>query len=225
MRDGCNHPHHEQRSSAHAVPALDRWFIHDRFPLTPIHARGHTRQSLSSTLQGVCVTPSPSARQQPDAGAYPSIAPKRKIFRRVLYSFGLLLVGFVLTVWLDGLLTRLPGLAGTPARGERVGVIHVHTNASCGSGSLSQVIAAAKRADLSFLAITDHNGALSDAEVAAVDPPEFAVIDGEEVSTTSGHFLALGVSGNRWDRGTSFDARSLMASTRKAGAVNFIAHP
>ena len=131
----------------------------------------------------------------------------------------------MLVVWLDGLLVRLPSLAGIPAHGERVGVIHVHTNASCGSGSLPQVIAAAKDADLSFLAITDHNLALSDSEVAAADPPEFAVIDGEEVSTASGHFLALGVSGNRWDRGTTFAARPLMASTRQAGAVNFIAHP
>src|SRR6201981_4188381 len=161
MRDACNHPHH-QRSFAHAVPALDRSFIHDRFPLTPIHARGHTRQSLSSTLQGVCVTSSPSAPQQPDAGAYPSIAPKRKIFRRVLYSFGLLLVGFVLTVWLDWLLTRLPSLACAPPRGERVGVIHVHTNASCGSGTLSQVISAAQEADLSFLSLTHHHSTPSD---------------------------------------------------------------
>ena len=116
-------------------------------------------------------------------------------------------------------------LSGTPARGERVGVIHVHTNASCGSGSLSQVITEAKRANLSFLAITDHNVALSDAEVASADPPDFAVIEGEEVSTASGHYLALGVSGNRWKRGSGFEARSLMASSRQAGAVNFIAHP
>jgi len=132
---------------------------------------------------------------------------------------------FVIIVWLDGLLVHLPKLAGTPARGERVGVIHVHTNASCGSGSLPQVIASAKDADLSFVAITDHNLALSDAEVAAADPPEFAVIDGEEVSTASGHFLALGVSGNRWHRGAGYDTRSLMHSSREAGAVNFIAHP
>jgi hypothetical protein len=106
-----------------------------------------------------------------------------------------------------------------------VGVIHVHTNASCGSGSLPQVIAAAKDADLSFVAITDHNLTLSDAEVAAADPPEFAVIDGEEVSTSAGHYLALGVSDSRWQRGSSFDDRSLMASSKRAGAVNFIAHP
>ncbi len=106
-----------------------------------------------------------------------------------------------------------------------MGVIHVHTNASCGSGSLPQVITAAKQADLSFVAITDHNLTLSDAEVAAADPPEFAVIDGEEVSTASGHFLALGVSDSRWHRGSGFNARTLMASSRSHGAVNFIAHP
>jgi len=153
-----------------------------------------------------------------------SSIPQRK--RRKLWRYPLiLLVSFVLLVWADGLLVRLPSLSGTPARGERVGVIHVHTAASCGSGSLPEVIATAKEADLSFVAITDHNLALSDAEVAAADPPEFAVIDGEEVSTASGHFLALGVSGNRWDRGTSYETRSLMHSTRQAGAVNFIAHP
>lgn len=141
------------------------------------------------------------------------------------YAVAAILAAFVATVWLDGLVTRIPKLAGTPARGERVGVIHVHTNASCGSGSLSQVISAAKEADLSFLAITDHNLTLSDAEVAAADPPEFAVIDGEEVSTASGHFLALGVSDSRWQRGTGFNARTLMASSRSHGAVNFIAHP
>ena len=147
------------------------------------------------------------------------------MLRRSAGCVALAVVLFVLMVWLDALLTRLPSLAGNRARAERVGVIHVHTNASCGSGSLAQVIADAKRADLSFLAITDHNVALSDAEVASADPPEFAVIDGEEVSTASGHYLALGVSGNRWDRGEGFNARSLMASSRKAGAVNLIAHP
>jgi hypothetical protein len=89
---------------------------------------------------------------------------------------------------------------------------------------LSQVIAAARAADLSFLAVTDHNLAMSRAAVAAADPPEFAVIDGEEVSTSSGHYLALGIT-DAWPRGTSYDAHALMASTRAAGAVNIIAHP
>jgi hypothetical protein len=171
------------------------------------------------------VSTPPPAPLPLDAGAYLNRSQKGKRVRRALCFLALLFVVFLLAVWLDGLLTRLPSLAGTPARGERVGVIHVHTNASCGSGSLPQVISAAKDADLSFIAITDHNLTLSDAEVAAADPPEFAVIDGEEVSTASGHFLALGVSDSRWQRGSGFNARALMASSRNHGAVNFIAHP
>lgn len=180
---------------------------------------------MSSTLQGIFVPTSTSATVPHDAGAYPSIPPKRKTLRRVFYLLFLVLAAFVVIVWLDGVFTRLPSLVGTPARGERIGAIHVHTNASCGSGSLPQVIAAAKDADLSFLAITDHNLTLSDAEVAAADPPEFAVIDGEEVSTAAGHYLALGISDKRWHRGSGFDTRTLMASSRRSGAVNFIAHP
>jgi hypothetical protein len=148
---------------------------------------------------------------------------KKKSWRVARYC-GLTVAVVVLTVWLDGILTRLPGLVGAPARGERVGVIHVHTNASCGSGSLPEIISVARSANLSFLTVTDHNITMAQAEVAAADPPDFAVIDGEEVSTSSGHFLALGLD-DTWPRGGSRDARSLMASTRKAHAVNFIAHP
>lgn len=139
-------------------------------------------------------------------------------------ALGIAVVAFLLTIVCDGLFTHLPKLAGTPALGERIGVLHVHTKASCGSGTLPQVITAAKDANLSFLAVTDHNRAMSLASVAAADPPEFAVIDGEEVSTSTGHFLALGLS-DAWARGSGYDARTLMASTRRAGAVNFIAHP
>jgi hypothetical protein len=185
----------------------------------------HTRENLSSALQHVPQANQTAASSLGDAEAYPNRAPKRKTLRRILLSATILFVLFVLVVVLDGLLTRLPSLTANPARGERVGVIHVHTNASCGSGSLPQVIAAAKRADLSFVAITDHNLTLSDAEVAEADPPDFAVIDGEEVSTAAGHYLALGTSDSRWHRGSGFDARSLMASSRRSGAVNFIAHP
>jgi hypothetical protein len=158
-----------------------------------------------------------------DAGAAPSSSPKKKKWRVVRYAV-LVIGGIVAVVWLDGLLVRLPSLAGTPSHGERVGVIHVHTNASCGSGSLPEIIATARSANLSFLTVTDHNITMAQAEVAAADPPDFAVIDGEEVSTSSGHFLALGLD-DSWPRGGSRDARSLMASTRRAHAVNFIAHP
>jgi len=191
--------------------------------LTPGPPQRHTRQRLSSTLQRIPRRSQSAAEPLAPEEASPISARPRPRGRWLRY-LGLVPVTFVLVIWLDGWVNRLPPLAGVPAPGERVGVIHVHTNASCGSGSLPQVIEAARDADLSFLAVTDHNLAESEAEVAAADPPEFAVIDGEEVSTSSGHFLALGIS-SRWLRGSSYDARSLMASARQAGAVNFIAHP
>jgi hypothetical protein len=178
---------------------------------------------LSSTLQSVPELIQTSAPVDGEAGAAPSSSPKKRRWRFAGYCL-LVVAAFVMTVWLDGLLTRLPSLAGTPSHGERVGIIHVHTNASCGSGSLPEIIATARSANLSFLTVTDHNITMAQAEVAAADPPDFAVIDGEEVSTSSGHFLALGLD-DTWPRGGSRDARSLMASTRKAHAVNFIAHP
>ena len=196
-----------------------------RFPLDRIRAQRHTRHNLSSTLQRPPLVRQTEATSSGEAEAYRNPAPKRKLLRRIIVCTAGLVCLFVAAVVFDGLFTHLPKLSGNPARGERIGVIHVHTNASCGSGSLPQVIAAAKQADLSFLAITDHNLTLSDAEVAEADPPDFAVIDGEEVSTNAGHYLALGISDGRWQRGSGFDARQLMASSRGSGAVNFIAHP
>lgn len=144
--------------------------------------------------------------------------------RRVLVVFCALIATYVLIVWLDGLLTKLPPLASIPNPGERVGIVHVHTKASDGSGSFAQVIDSAEKADISFLAITDHNIAMSRAAVAAAQRPNLVIIAGEEVSTTSGHYLALGIT-DAWPRGETYDARSLMASTRRTGAANFIAHP
>jgi len=195
------------------------------FSLDRARVQRQTRHNLSSTLQQLPPVKKTSASPPGDAEAYPNRAPKRKMLGPILLGAAILFALFLLVVVLDGLFTRLPSLSGHPVRGERVGVIHVHTNASCGSGSLPQVIAAAKDADLSFVAITDHNLTLSDAEVADADPPDFAVIDGEEVSTAAGHYLALGTSDSRWHRGTGFNTRSLMASSRRSGAVNFIAHP
>ncbi len=181
---------------------------------------------MSSTLQGTAPPPDISLARPETPGVPASppapVSPRR--LRRIARAVAILVPVYVLVVWSDAWFTRLPPLGGTPAQGERVGILHVHTNASCGSGSLAEVISAAKKAALSFLAVTDHNLAMSRAAVEAADPPEFAVIDGEEVSTSSGHYLALGLT-DAWPRGTSYDAHALMASTRAAGAVNFIAHP
>ncbi len=149
--------------------------------------------------------------------------PRRRFCRAVRYSVLTFLLAVSLA-WLEGLLIKLPAdPLGKTAMGERVGVIHVHTRASDGSGTLPEVISAAREANLSYLAVTDHNVAM-DRSAAAYDQPGFALIPGEEVSTNSGHFLALGVSGS-WSQTPRHDARALLAASHRAGGANFVAHP
>jgi hypothetical protein len=133
-----------------------------------------------------------------------------------------LLFVLLLVIWLDGLFVRLP--RDTPSiAGERIGAVHIHTSASDGSGTVSEVMAAARQADLSFLVITDHNVAIT-AQDMADDPPDLPIISGEELSTTSGHFLALGIPVG-WTRPKPPDDRILLAAAHAQGAFTVLAHP
>jgi PHP domain-containing protein len=107
--------------------------------------------------------------------------------------------------------------------GERIGAVHIHTQASDGSGTVPEVMEAAREARLSFLAITDHNVAMSAQDIAD-DPPDLPIIPGEELSTSAGHFLALGLPAS-WDRPKTPDDRVLLAAARAEGAFTILAHP
>jgi PHP domain-containing protein len=121
------------------------------------------------------------------------------------------------------LLVKLPIGLKAESTNERVGVIHVHTKASDGSGSVAQVMEAAQQANLSFIAITDHNVAMTDDDLAE-DPPDLPIISGEEVGTTAGHFLALGLPPS-WTHPKTKDDRDLLAAARAVGAFRVLAHP
>jgi hypothetical protein len=71
-----------------------------------------------------------------------------------------------------------------------VGVIHVHTDASDGGGTLDQVLDAAAEADLDFVILTDHN--LWGAPAWRWARDSVLLVVGEEVSTPYGHLLTLG---------------------------------
>jgi hypothetical protein len=145
--------------------------------------------------------------------------PSQFILRLLLLTLSLLIA----IVLLDGLLVRLPPSASSAA-GERIGAVHIHTSASHdASGTVPEVLAAARRANLSFMAITDHNVAVT-AEDLAGDPPDLPIIPSEELSTTSGHFLALGLPPG-WVRPTTSDDRTLLAAARAQGAFIVLAHP
>ena len=141
----------------------------------------------------------------------------------VLRYVKLLACALVLGIIVEGLIVRLPADSPFPPPGERIGTIHVHTKASDGSGTIPGIIAGARKANLSFVAITDHNRSVPVASGAQV-PPDFAMISGEELSTASGHFLALGIPPG-WQHPDSQDANTLMAAAHAAGAFNVVAHP
>jgi hypothetical protein len=126
-------------------------------------------------------------------------------------------------ILLEGLLVKLPTIAKCRDANERVGVIHVHTRASDGSGTVAEVMAAAEKDDLSFIAITDHNVAMTESDLA-LDPPDLPIISGVEVGTSAGHFLALGIPAS-WVQPKSTDDRTLLAAARAVGAFRILAHP
>jgi hypothetical protein len=129
----------------------------------------------------------------------------------------------VATILVDGTLVKLPTLSKCKASNERVGVIHVHTIASDGSGTVAEVMQAAEKANLSFIAITDHNVSMTETELAE-DPPDLPIISGEEFSTSAGHFLALGLP-TAWSQPKTNNDRELLEATRTAGAFRVLAHP
>jgi hypothetical protein len=84
-------------------------------------------------------------------------------------------------------------------------------------------MSAAHAAHLSFVGITDHNVPVDDAAIA-LDPPDLAIIPGEELSTYSGHFEALGLPPG-WPRPDGLTDRPLLASAGAAGAFRVLTHP
>src|SRR3984893_5286984 len=81
-------------------------------------------------------------------------------------------------------------LASQPGDGSVAGILHVHTNRSDGLSAPDEVAAAAARAGLRFIVFTDHGDA-----TRAPDPPVYRAgvlcIDGVEISTTAGHYVAI----------------------------------
>src|SRR4051812_15812217 len=131
---------------------------------------------------------------------------------------------FWLIVLIDGYFTRLPiHDPGTRPPGEEVGILHVHTTVNHGGGSPGQVVEAAREANLSFVTITDHNIAFH-LGMLKQQPTDVIVVGGEEVSTSEGHLLLLGVQPG-WRDAKPHPAEDFMQAAGKLGAMRIVAHP
>jgi predicted metal-dependent phosphoesterase TrpH len=86
-----------------------------------------------------------------------------------------------------------PTRVATRGRGWYRGDCHVHSVYSDGKLTPEQLAAAARAAGLDFIATTEHNTAEAHGAWRAHAGDDLLVILGEEVTTGTGHWLALGI--------------------------------
>ena len=102
------------------------------------------------------------------------------------------------------------------------GAIHIHTRRSDGTGLPNEVAAAAARAGLHFIILTDHDD-------AATEPTKpyyhqrVLIIEGAEISADGGHVVALGLP--RAPYPLAGEARDVLEDVRRLGGLAIAAHP
>ena len=101
------------------------------------------------------------------------------------------------------------------------GAYHIHTRASDGSGTVGDVAAAAARAGLQFVIMTDHG------DGTTIQSPSYhsgvLCIEGVEVSTTGGHYVALGLGPTPFP--LAGEPRDVVADVARWGGFGIVAHP
>ncbi len=114
-------------------------------------------------------------------------------------------------------------LPPAPPDGTLAGILHVHTNRSDGRSGPDEVAREAARAGLRFVVFTDHGDA-----TRAPDPPVYRsgvlCLDGVEISTTGGHYLAIGLPGPA-PYPLGGEPRDVVDDVRRLGGFGIVAHP
>ena len=104
--------------------------------------------------------------------------------------------------------------------------LHVHSQFSEDSMlGLKDILRQAKRVGMQGLAVTDHNtvkGSLKAVKMAKDSHPDLLVIPGVEVSTSSGHLLALGVEE---DVRKGMDPAETIEAVEALGGIAVASHP
>jgi hypothetical protein len=109
---------------------------------------------------------------------------------------------------------------GGPAPGR--GVVHIHTPRSDGTGTVDEGAAAAARAGLQFVILTDHGDAMRDPD-RPVYHSGVLCIDAVEISTNGGHLVAIGLPRSPYPLGG--EARDVVEDVQRLGGMAIAAHP
>ena len=112
----------------------------------------------------------------------------------------------------------MPASLRPPVRGA----IHVHTRRSDGTGTVDEVAAAAGRAGLNFIILTDHGDGTREPD-APIYRHGVLCIDAVEISTASGHLVALGLPRVPYSLGG--ETRDVVEDVRRMDGMAIAAHP
>ena len=118
------------------------------------------------------------------------------------------------------------GLTVNQKYNEYVGVLHIHSKYSDGSGSIKKIAKEAKDAGLDYVVITDHNSikALSKGEEGWYD--DILVLVGEEIGVKRAeHYVALDIKERIHPDVFHRKIHQYVEAVKRQGGLGFVAHP
>ncbi|MFJ5810896.1 CehA/McbA family metallohydrolase [Streptomyces sp. NPDC093093] len=92
----------------------------------------------------------------------------------------------------------LPAALSGSGLGWYRGDLHLHSVHSDGQRTVDEIVAAARREGLHFIATSDHNTSSTGVTWHGNIPTDLLVINAEEVTTRHGHWLAVGLPQGEW---------------------------
>jgi hypothetical protein len=117
---------------------------------------------------------------------------------------------------------RAPANGAAPPATAVPFALHLHTTRSDGTGTLDEIAAAAARAGLRAIVVTDHGDGTERRE-----PPAYRagvlVVDAVELSTWAGHYLALGMAPAPYP--LAGEPRAVVEDVARLGGRGIVGHP
>ena len=148
-----------------------------------------------------------------------------RFLRSVFLAFAVLPAIAVIGVVVS-LPSKPPPLTGdSPPDVDRrvVGVVHVHSSYSDGSGSVTDILRAANQAGLDFVVLTDHRDPYALRNEGQEYREGVLLLAGSEVATEGGHILALDIPDPVLRFGT--DPAETLRDVDEMGGFAIAAHP
>ena len=106
---------------------------------------------------------------------------------------------------------------------DYAGALHIHSTYSDGAGTVKEIAEAANRAGLDFLVLCDHSSLQARTDGQDGWRGRTLVLIGTEITTDTGHLLALGVPESFLP--APHDAEAAQSAIQQSGGLGFVALP